>query len=875
MGVVYRALDTKLNRVVAVKFLSDQVADASARRRFQREAQAVSSLNHPHILTVYDVGELGDRQYLVTEFVDAGTLAEWARKERRSWRQVGQLLVGVADGLAAAHDAGILHRDVKPANILVATSGYAKLADFGLAKRTEGPEGTAGDVPRTESVTRRGTMLGTIAYMSPEHASGKTIDARSDIFSFGVVLYELLAGRRPFEAGSDLDVLHAILHHTPQPLSRDIPQALRMMVEKALEKDPADRYQSMRELVVDLRRVLRHHAADAPTGALVEMDVVVPTAGASTKSVRGVWRWVLASAAALAVAAGAVTLWLQPRPRPEVVRFEIHAPPGSRLPLGTPAISADGRTLAYTVVGPDGIRLIHLRQIGSTESRPLPGTENAVHPFWSPDGRSLAFAAPRDAQAGGSMLKRIDVAGGPARELTPSTAAWHASWSRFGELLFPNARELPGRAPEAGVFRMLAEGGTSTPAIEHNEKEAENYSDSPAFLPDGRRFLVNIGYAGGRRAIHLASLDSPERKIVLDNLFSAALVAPTPEGKTYLLYLRNRALVAHEFDEGAGSVRGSARVIVADIGRVGTPAIIPALGVSSSGAIAYQTGGESGDSRSSWLDRSGMRIEELSPEASGNRPSVSPDGRWLAVDASRRGNVDVWVTDLDRGVTTRLTSSEGSEWSAVWSPDGQRLAYRRDPAPKIYVKRVDGSAEETVLVEVSGLPRSWSPDGQHLLYETPSGRLFVVPLVGAQTPIAVGLPTATSKQGQFSPDGRYIAYTTDESGRGEIFVQPLPPGPRRQRVSRDGGAQPRWSRTTGELFFVSPDGTMMAVEVRAGQTFSAGEPRKLFQVGSTLDNFSYDVSADGQRFLVTQPRGDIQDLPITVVLNWWAELTDR
>jgi Tol biopolymer transport system component len=301
---------------------------------------------------------------------------------------------------------------------------------------------------------------------------------------------------------------------------------------------------------------------------------------------------------------------------------------------------------------------------------------------------------------------------------------------------------------------------------------------------------------------------------------------------------------------------------------------MPAVGVSPSGAIAYQIGGEYRENVLIWLDRSGTRLEELSPEASGANPSLSPDGRRLVVDASNAlGNRDLWVTDLDRGATTRLTFANTGDFSAVWSPDGGRVAFRRDT--KMYVKGADGSADETVLSGVIGRPTSWSADGSYLLYETPARTLFLLPLTGGQKPIAVGSRNGSSRYGQFSSDGRYIAYSSDESGRYEVYVQSLPPATGKWKVSLNGGDQPRWSRKSGEIFFVSPDQTMMAVDVRVGQTLSAGVPRKLFQTGPVLNNFSYDVSADGERFLISQRRGTIPDTPITVVLNWWVELEER
>jgi dipeptidyl aminopeptidase/acylaminoacyl peptidase len=515
------------------------------------------------------------------------------------------------------------------------------------------------------------------------------------------------------------------------------------------------------------------------------------------------------------------------------------------------------------VTGTDGKNLIHLRESNSTESRALPGTEGAVHPFWSPDGRSLAFVS-------GRVLKRIGVAGGSVRELLPVTGPWHGAWNQFGDVLYTGDVE-----PSAvGVGRIPAEGGSRVSVVHINEQASERTVSFPAFLPDGRHFLVRVETNELKSTIQLASLDSLDRKLVINDVFSAPLVAPTPRGTTYILYLRENGLVAHEFDERAGSVRGTPRLLVDNIGKVASPAYMPTLGVSRAGTIAYQAGGDFTSATLSWVNRSGERTD--SDALPGINPALSPDGQWLAMSrSSSRGDLEIWTTDLSRGVSSRVAQGPGVLRGATWSPDGRRLVYGR--SGKIYVKNIDGSADEEVLADVFGVPTSWSDDGKYLLYSTPEGKMFLWPLAAKGTPIPMGSRSGASRGGQVSPDGGFIAYASNESGREEIYVAPLPPGTGRIQVSAAGGTNPHWSRKTGELFFVSPDRTMMVVAVHREQPLSAGVPRKLFQrgPGATGFNLEFEVSADGQRFLISQIREDSPDTPITVVLNWWVDLVKR
>jgi len=855
MGEVYRALDTNLKRATAVKVLPESVAaDPERLARFQREAEVLAAFNHPNIAGIYGLERSGNALAIVMELVDGPTLADRLAAGPIPVDEALAIAGQIAEGLEAAHEQGVVHRDLKPANVKVRPDGTVKILDFGLAKALEpataaSPSTSMSPTITSPAMTQMGMVLGTAAYMSPEQARGRPVDKRADIWAFGCVLFELLTGKRAFD-GEDVSLtLAEIIKSEPDWTTvPPLPPTVLMCLRQCLKKDARSRLRDIGEM-----RLALAGALDVSSGFSGD--------GATRTRARRVWPWVLPAAALSATAAALLVFWFQrpPEPQlPQVVRFEIHAPAGSKIPPGTPAISPDGRVLAYTVTGPDKVTRIHVRDLGSTESRPLPGTDGAIHPFWSADGRSLAFTSNR-------VLKRIDIAGGAPRELVPQVSGpWHGSWGRFGDLLYT----------ASGVQRVSAEGGKGTPVVVLDTKAGEAAAGFPAFLSDGKRFLVRIDREGAS-AIHLASLDSPDRKLLVADVLSAPLVAPTPQGASYLLYLRNDSLVAHELDERAGAVTGTPRVLIDRIGRVANPAILPTLGVSPGGVIAYQVGGEFTTMVLSWFNRSGALLGEQPLDVTGQNPSLSPDGRLLAMDAAFGGDRDVMVADVARGVTSRLTRGGGVARSPVWSPDSRRVAFAR--GGKIYVTNADGSTAETVLADVQGTPRSWSPDGKYLLYDAPRGKMLLWPLAGGE-PIVVGSRNGGSQRGRFSPDSRYVAYVSDESGRDEIYVQQTPPASGRVRVSVSGGTLPRWGRTSRELFFMGTDRFLMSVELAPEDPLSAGVPKKLFllDAGAVFINLGYEVGPGGERFLLPRILGDnTPDTPITVVLNWWAELVKR
>jgi eukaryotic-like serine/threonine-protein kinase len=873
VGVVFRALDTKLNRPVAIKVLSDDFADAAARRRFQREAQMASSLNHPHILTVHDAGDFEGRQYLVTEFVDGGTLKDWAKAEKRTWRQIAELLVGVADGLATAHAAGILHRDIKPENILMTRSGYAKLADFGLAKLAENPGSHEETGTLTEGRTRPGMVIGTIAYMSPEQASGKPLDARSDIFSFGVVLYELLAGRKPFTGASDLELLQTIVHGIPQPLEDDTPSALRVVVEKALEKDPADRYQSMREMVVDLRRLVRrtgHTPGSEPAAQGPGAGNIKDTPEARPESSRFVWA--LAIVAALFVLAFAARAFIHFRdvpPQARLMNTIIEPPENTSFDFGAglnlPALSPDGRRIVFGARGTDGKTELWMRPFDSPSAQPLAGTENARFPFWSPDSGLVAFFAD-------GKLKRISATGGPALALADAPNPRGGSWSSQGIIIF---------APSVGapLQRVVADGGTPVPATSldaHND-----YSHSfPWFLPDGRHFLFEDQTQAGINdvTLRIGTLDSQEVKTLgpanSNGVYSSG----------YLLYVQENTLMARAFDETRLVVAGEAQPVAAQVRRALTPTAMAVFSVSREGLLVYDAGAQVGQ-QLEWFDRNGRPVGMLGEASDFYSVAFSPDRKRVAAARLDQNN-DIWIYDVPNGLASRFTLSRAVERDPIWSPDGKSIVYRSNAKGPfdLYRKAADGTGSEELLYAdpVPKIATSWSPDGQLLLFHRIDPKtqrdLWVLPLGPgvSSKPIPWLVTPFNEADGKFSPDGRWVAYASDESGRNEIYAAPFPgPGGKRQ-ISTGGGSYPRWKGDGKELFYVGLNGMLMATEVSTkGASIEVGTVRPLGIPVITGRSDLYDVSSNGQRFLVAAPQEQKSSAPLTVVENWTTLLKKK
>jgi Tol biopolymer transport system component len=899
MGVVYRAFDTKLGRPVAIKFLSVPLADARAQRRFRQEAATASGLNHPHIVTVHDVGEHDGRQYIVSELVDGGTLESRVSAARpATWRQSVELLTGVADAIAAAHTAGVLHRDIKPGNILLGANGYAKLADFGLAKLLERDQTDSAGAAQRSLDTRAGLVVGTLAYMSPEQVSGRPLDARSDVFSFGVVLYELLAGRRPFDAPSELETLKAIAHAQAPPLPEDVPELLRIALDKALEKEPADRYQTMLDFAADLRRVVRK-----PSTAHVP---------ASTLAARRRGRLWAAAAAVLGIALVAALvpaaryLARTEPPAPQPMRFEIPTPGYQMSGL---AISADGRRISYAA-SVDGKKQIWVRPIDAGAARPLAGTENAAGVFWSPDGRELAFIAE-------GKLRKVNAEGGPVQILADAyTLVIAGSWNPDGTILF-TAASNPANGRFGRIARISSSGGPVT-ILTSNDAQFENdfFHGLPRALPDGKHFLHSSNPLASESAtipIYVASFaggpSTPLTTVTMSNPAISGQTGNLAVARGYLLFYRGTTLMAQRFDTAALALRGDAMPLAENVSE---------FAVSPDVLVVHEITTEverPATRRLTWFDRSGRRLGEIGMPGPLWQPVLSPDGRRVAVSMPGGPNSlgDIWVVDAERGARTRVTVDDAEDDHPVWSPEGTVIAFGSarggiaNVPSSLYSRAANGTGVENLLLR--GLadefvePWDWSRDAAHILFgRTPLRSLGRVDLWAL--PVAAGgaaasdaaFPviesTSANIEARFSPDGRWIAYTTTELGSFQIAVQAFPDAARgKQTVTTNGGRGPRWRGDGRELYYIEYDGTVWAVDVTmSADSLDFGKSRALFATGQkvasqfsandlTPTNYYFDVSTDGTRFLINErlpdeAAGAAAPPPssLKVIVNWAALL---
>jgi len=855
MGEVYRARDTRLGRDVALKVLPEAfVADPDRVARFQREAQTLAALNHPHIGGIHGLEEAAGVTALVLELVEGPTLADRLESGSIPVDEALSIARQIAEALEAAHEQGIVHRDLKPANIKLRPDDVVKVLDFGLAKAVsaESAAGSARDLSHsptltTPAATRIGTIMGTAAYMSPEQARGKPVDRRTDVWALGCVLYEMLTGRRAFIGDDVSDVLASILAREPDfaALPAAVPPAIRRLLRRCLEKDRGERLRDIGDARIEIRDVLAK--ADAH-------DTV--RASRSSKQ-RRLPLVLVAALSVIALVAVAALLWMFPRaPASPEVRLDITTPPTPVLP--SLAVSPDGRAVVFVASTPDGRSRLWLRGLDSGSARQLPGTDTAQHPFWSPDSRSVGFFAD-------STLKRIDIDGGSIRGLTNIYRGTGGTWNRNGVILVSSLGDP--------IARVSATGG------EHAElsglfQQGSNFS--PYFLPDGRRFLYYVRGTPEVSGVYAGQLDGtlpPRRLTEADNAGVAYLASG------YLLFVRQRTLYAQRFDPAALTLSGDPFPIAPGCGCVG-------ISASDNGSVAYRTTSGAGRRQFAWFDRSGDEIAKVVDSGGMSSPSLSPDGQQVVgyrgnpVD----GNVDVWLLDVRRGAFTRLTDDVGDDVGPVWSPDGTRITFasNRKGTHDIYQKPASGGGREELLFSdpnEKGVS-DWSPDGRFVLFDRRELKkrsdVWALPLNGDGKPIPVSNSDFEELRGQFSPDGNWVAYQSDESGRHEIYIQPFPGPGRKSPVSTGGGSQVRWRRDGQELFYVGLDGRLMAVPVALasnGQAPVIGAPGALFTppLGGMVQiaDFrpQYMVSPDGQRFLIaTFAEGPLS--PITVILNW-------
>jgi eukaryotic-like serine/threonine-protein kinase len=868
MGEVYRARDTRLERTVAIKILPSQLSSDPARKqRFEREAKTISNLNHPHICVLYDVGHQDGMDYLVMECVEGETLAKRLEKGPLPLEQVLKFGGQIADALDNAHRSGVVHRDLKPGNIMLTTSG-AKLLDFGLAKAAAPPLGGATlttAATKNTPMTAEGTIIGTFQYMSPEQIEGKELDGRSDIFSFGAVLYEAVTGKKAFEGKSQLSVASAILEKEPALISSIkplTPPALDHVIRCCLAKDPEERWQTARDFALELKWIAESGPQSTPALVLRRTRT----------------RDLIAAGGAILIILAAIFVgvlhWTRTPQKVRIARSYIKAMPNSSFLLsgqqGGFAISPDGLRLAYVAQNAEGKALLWVRPIDSLEALALPGTEDAAFPFWSPDSRMIGFFA-------AAKLKKIEATGGPPLTICDAPNPRGGTWNQEGVILFTPNLNVP-------IYRVSASGGAPTPVTSLDPGKGESTHRWPQFLPDGRHFLYVAGAPLTPRenptnTIMTGSLDSKESKLLLHTHARALYVSG------HILFLRLSTLMAQPFDPKRLELTADAFPI-ADPVQENELTLNAIFSASENGLLAYLEGANSASRELIWLDRSGKKVGEVPGPDAYISPRISPDGKKLLYTLASP-YYEIWSYDMAPSVKTRLTfgtTSGRASLSAVWYPDGQRIAITSLHSGKFgfYQRAADGSESEDLLLEENSYVKyvnDWSPDGKFLVFQqAPRGtnEIWVLPLAGERKPFPLLQAQSAVIASAFSPNGKWLSYCSSESGEQKIYVVSFPGPGGKWQVSPGGGCYPRWRRDGKELFYLSADNKIMAAEVRGDAlSFAVGTVNPLFETRVYRSAFgAFDVTADGQRFIVAYEPGQ-PNVAITLVENWDAELKKK
>jgi eukaryotic-like serine/threonine-protein kinase len=842
MGEVYRAHDPRTGRDVAVKISAERFNE-----RFDREVRAVAALNHPNICTLFDVGP----NYLVMEYIE-GEAPKGPMRLEEALRIARQ----IADALEAAHEKGITHRDLKPANIKIKADGTVKVLDFGLAKIDAAPASPQENSPTLSmAATQMGVILGTAAYMSPEQARGKSVDKRADIWAFGVVLYEMLTGKRLFQGEDLTETLASVVKE--QPDLSQAPSQVQRLLKRCLEKDP--------------KRRLRD---------IGDMDLLLedaPVAGSAPSRPRF---GIIASTAAVVFLLAALALaFVQLRETPperQSVRFQI-ATPGS-VAVQHFKLSPDGRHLAF--IAPEGgVNRLWIHELDSLESRVLPATDGATYPFWSPDSAQVGFFAQ-------GKLKKVAAAGGPPQNLADAPDPRGGAWGRDGVIVF---------APVVNgvLYQVPATGGTAKPisklALSGGSSDSLRF---PEFLPGSDRFFfLNLSEKRDAGGLYVGSLDGMTPKRLLPDVSDATFVPSAVRGGVgYLLFRRDTTLMAQPFDPADLRTTGEESPLADQIPEAGNTGF-SAFSASANGVLMWQSGGVRADRELVWQDRSGKRLGSITKPSPVSAQALSPDETRAVYSVSDRTetHADIWLLDLARGTPSRFTFGPDLGQNPVWSPDGTRIAYvfvgLSGGHYDLYVKPASGAAKEELLLHggTNAFPSDWSRDGKLLVYsqtgEKTKDDIWLLPLEGDHKPVLYLETPFNERYAQISPDGRYMAYTSDESGQDQVYVQPVPPSGAKWLVSTGGATQPRWRRDGRELFYIAADQKLMAAPVKTSGDFESGSPQALFASAIvTADrngrDFGYQPSADGKRFLVNVAAGGegASAPPLTVWLNWQGAL---
>ena len=859
MGEVYKARDTRLDRTVAIKILPDTLSgDPQFRDRFEREARTISQLDHAHICALYDVGEERGTSFLVMQYLEGETLAARLQHGALPISEALKIAIQIAEALDKAHRAGVIHRDLKPGNVMLTKSG-AKLLDFGLAKSSPVARGGMSMMPTTPiSITAQGTILGTFQYMAPEQVEGGEADARTDLFAFGAVLYEMVTGRPAFQGKTQASLIGSIMRDDPTltaDLGAALPQALSRVIRTCLAKNADDRFQTAHDVALQLQWIL-----EGGSQVGIPAPVVVPAAPVSRRIA-----WLPWSIAALAIiAAGVLTARSLTRTTPpaRIVRFEVANPDGI-FNVGAPRLSPDGRYLAFNATDPTGNTKVWVRQLNSLTAQPLAGTDGASRPFWSPDSRFVGFMAD-------GKLKKIDVSGGPAQKICDAPTGSDGSWSPEGVILFDGRGSDP-------IYRVPAAGGTPVVAVKADAARGEAQVGWPEFLSDGKRFMyLAMGQKTEDSSYRVASIDSSDTQTLAP---AQTQLAYSPPDR--LLFVRDQTLVTQTFDLKAMKTLGDPTPLAERIGTDGVG--LATFSISREGTLAYRTGDPG--SRLALVDRSGRDLETMGDPGEYANPVLSRDGTRLAFDLADKSarKIDIWIRDLARKVNSRFTFGQGNNRMPLWSPDGNTVVFTssRSGPGDLYTKTANGQGDETLLLKDDQMkqPGDWSRDGRYITYnaiDPKSGlNIWVLPMFGDKKPIAIATTDFAESNAMFSPDGRFIAYRSDESGRNEIYVRSFPEGTGKWQISTAGGSDPSWRGDGKEIFYRGADQRFMAVDIRLGDTLQAGVPQSLFPgrvnlVGNVRNRYS--ASLDGQKFLFVATLGRDAIAPTTVVLNWDADL---
>ena len=875
MGEVYRARDVRLDRHIAIKILTEHLSGkAEAKERLEREARAIAALSHPNICRLYDVGSQDGTSYLVMEYLEGETLADRLSKGPLPLEQVLKYAIEICEGLEQAHRSGVVHRDLKPGNVMLTKSG-AKLMDFGLAKPSIAPKSPGAALAKTLSVpghplTADGVIVGTFQYMSPEQVEGGDADIRSDIFSLGSVLYEMITGKRAFQAKTTASTIAAILASEPPPVTSVRPMSppeLERVVKTCLAKDPDDRFQSVHDVKLQLKW-------------LAESRITPGTIGAQFTRKSQVLVFALSGIALLALALLALTYFSRASLTRSIARAAILPPADAEffsldIDAGAPALSVDGKLLAAPVRDKNGKVSLWIRALDSPDGRILPGTEGGGLPFWSPDNRSIGFFA-------NGKLKRIDADGGSLQTICDvSLAPRGGSWSGSGLILFTPNVDTP-------LYQVPANGGTAVAITALDSGRGEKSHRWPQFLPDGTHYLF-LGRSIEREhmGVYLGSLGTKAHRLLVNTGFGGIYAAG------HLLFMSNQTLFAQPFDAAKAEIHGEPIALPDRITEISSISAA-VLSASQNGTLVYYSNANAQPGWDIvWRDRTGKTLDSLA-HGYFSRPAISPDSSKVAVSVydEQWWLPELWVFDLTRGTKTRITfggvpASTGG--NPVWEPDGQGLIYSSliAPEPHILRKRLNGSGDPEVLLQTEGvseLPKSTCRDGRYLAYtrvekgDKSKQGLWILPLFGDRKPFPLAQTQFDIGDAAFSPDCKWIAFSSVEPGGSEIYITNFPDGTHRYQVSTGGGTSPRWRADGTELFFIDPhNGNLTAVSVETtGQPLKLGVPHVLFTTHGIAYRLGvYDVRPDGQRFLVNTEPTQISNAPLTVVFNWDANLQKK